>query len=224
MVDDPGHEQLEGQADEGGGQCRGQAPHPALVGDDGGGEDRRVDDQWVGEQGDGLRDLAGCRAGPQDGGGRQRVEVVGDAGVDQGGPHQEGDGEAQAGPRLAARQARSHGAWAGQCHDASSGAVRSAVRQGRRSVAAWLTYADEPIARAGAPVEEEVLVAGDASGPEAPRARDLVVPGPVPWSGWRDLNPRPLRPERSALPNCATPRVQPAQHSGVPAEDGNPTP
>src|SRR5213596_591311 len=29
------------------------------------------------------------------------------------------------------------------------------------------------------------------------------------WSGWRDLNPRPLRPERSALPSCATPRVEP---------------
>ena len=26
-------------------------------------------------------------------------------------------------------------------------------------------------------------------------------------SGWRDLNPRPLRPERSALPSCATPRT-----------------
>ena len=26
------------------------------------------------------------------------------------------------------------------------------------------------------------------------------------WSRWRDLNPRPLRPERSALPNWATPR------------------
>lgn len=25
-------------------------------------------------------------------------------------------------------------------------------------------------------------------------------------SGWRDSNPRPLRPERSALPSCATPR------------------
>lgn len=25
-------------------------------------------------------------------------------------------------------------------------------------------------------------------------------------SGWRDSNPRPLRPERSALPGCATPR------------------
>ena len=26
-------------------------------------------------------------------------------------------------------------------------------------------------------------------------------------SGWRDLNPRPLRPERSALPSCATARL-----------------
>jgi hypothetical protein len=33
---------------------------------------------------------------------------------------------------------------------------------------------------------------------------------PLTWdflSGWRDLNPRPLRPERSALPSCATPRL-----------------
>src|SRR5581483_194156 len=29
----------------------------------------------------------------------------------------------------------------------------------------------------------------------------------VSLSGWRDLNPRPLRPERSALPSCATPRA-----------------
>ena len=28
----------------------------------------------------------------------------------------------------------------------------------------------------------------------------------ITWSGWRDSNPRPLRPERSALPNCATAR------------------
>ena len=26
------------------------------------------------------------------------------------------------------------------------------------------------------------------------------------WSGWRDLNPRPLDPQSSALPNCATAR------------------
>ena len=29
---------------------------------------------------------------------------------------------------------------------------------------------------------------------------------PFCWSGWPDLNRRPLRPERSALPSCATPR------------------
>ena len=34
------------------------------------------------------------------------------------------------------------------------------------------------------------------------------------WSGRRDSNPRPLRPERSALPGCATPR----HHSAAPRE------
>ena len=34
---------------------------------------------------------------------------------------------------------------------------------------------------------------------------DQPAPHPV-WSGWRDLNPRPLGPEPSALPNCATSR------------------
>lgn len=37
------------------------------------------------------------------------------------------------------------------------------------------------------------------------QAPDLVLR----LSGWRDLNPRPLRPERSALPSCATPRSPP---------------
>ena len=32
-------------------------------------------------------------------------------------------------------------------------------------------------------------------------------------SGRRDLNPRPLRPERSALPNCATSRVLTSLHA-----------
>ena len=31
------------------------------------------------------------------------------------------------------------------------------------------------------------------------------------WSGRRDSNPRPLRPERSALPDCATPRLDVGQ-------------
>src|SRR5438477_5935331 len=37
-------------------------------------------------------------------------------------------------------------------------------------------------------------------------------------SGWRDLNPRLLRPERSALPGCATPRslgIIPEHGAGV---------
>ena len=34
------------------------------------------------------------------------------------------------------------------------------------------------------------------------------------WSGWRDLNPRPLVPQTSALPSCATARNSvPAQSS-----------
>src|SRR5699024_1723689 len=35
---------------------------------------------------------------------------------------------------------------------------------------------------------------------------DHLVIRDLDLSGWRDLNPRPLRPERSALPSCATPR------------------
>ena len=36
--------------------------------------------------------------------------------------------------------------------------------------------------------------------------KEASLPCSPRWSGWRDLNPRPLRPERSALPSCATPR------------------
>jgi hypothetical protein len=42
------------------------------------------------------------------------------------------------------------------------------------------------------------------------------------WSGWRDLNPRPLAPKASALPSCATPRctgwckAQPTRPPGSP--------
>ena len=47
------------------------------------------------------------------------------------------------------------------------------------------------------------------------------------WSGWPDLNRRPLRPERSALPSCATPRprggrrASRGQSSGKAARPGN---
>ena len=45
------------------------------------------------------------------------------------------------------------------------------------------------------------------------------------WSGWRDLNPRPLRPERSALPSCATPRCpgSGAQSNRDSIAEGSPT-
>jgi integrase len=52
--------------------------------------------------------------------------------------------------------------------------------------------------------DQEVARGMDAGSPDArnaeaapERAADLHVV----WSGWRDLNPRPLRPERSALPS-----------------------
>ena len=35
------------------------------------------------------------------------------------------------------------------------------------------------------------------------------------WSGRKDLNLRPLRPERSALPGCATPRPGEVSRKGV---------
>ena len=43
---------------------------------------------------------------------------------------------------------------------------------------------------------------------------DLSDTAPDLGSGWRDLNPRPLRPERSALPSCATPRSNEYYSSG----------
>ncbi len=39
-----------------------------------------------------------------------------------------------------------------------------------------------------------------------PLYRMSIRSSPITWSGWPDLNRRPLRPERSALPSCATPR------------------
>ena len=47
--------------------------------------------------------------------------------------------------------------------------------------------------------------AGSRSGYAHTKSPGPNGPGDSP-SGWRDLNPRPLRPERSALPSCATPR------------------
>ena len=49
--------------------------------------------------------------------------------------------------------------------------------------------------------------AGSRSGYTHTKSPGPNGPGDSP-SGWRDLNPRPLRPERSALPSCATPRCR----------------
>lgn len=46
------------------------------------------------------------------------------------------------------------------------------------------------------------------------------------WSGWRDSDPRPPRPERGALPSCATSR-NPSRHGRRPWQphwDSNPDP
>ena len=50
-----------------------------------------------------------------------------------------------------------------------------------------------------------VVAAGSAGSANTTAAAhvSLVKKG---WSGRRDLNPRPYRPERYALPSCATPR------------------
>jgi hypothetical protein len=46
-------------------------------------------------------------------------------------------------------------------------------------------------------------------------AKDPPAVPQIYWSGWRDSNPRPLRPERSALPSCATPRGNRASIPGA---------
>jgi hypothetical protein len=77
-----------------------------------------------------------------------------------------------------------------------------------------------------APCRRDVLRVADLAGPSESycgRTADHNSTKPRPGfparachlrrreSGWRDSNPRPLRPERSALPSCATPRVKPRQ-------------
>ena len=61
--------------------------------------------------------------------------------------------------------------------------------------------------------QREGVAAARAAPPQRIRAVHLLlVYGPdllLQPSGWRDSNPRPLRPERSALPSCATPRLCP---------------
>ena len=53
--------------------------------------------------------------------------------------------------------------------------------------------------------------------PYVNQAGRLAYSPGITWSGWPDLNRRPLRPERSALPSCATPR-RPLRESSRSAE------
>ena len=72
----------------------------------------------------------------------------------------------------------------------------------RADVERALTFAEPP--RVNAPVMQAVETA-KSEGPEAPAfARNL---GAFELSGRLDLNQRPLAPQASALPGCATPRV-----------------
>jgi hypothetical protein len=62
----------------------------------------------------------------------------------------------------------------------------------------------------GAVARPDRIAAGSAGWPNRRRPtaviRELLAPD-LTWSGWRDLNPRPLAPKASALPSCATPRT-----------------
>ena len=72
----------------------------------------------------------------------------------------------------------------------------------RADVERALTFAEPP--RVNAPVMQAVEMA-KSEGPEAPAfARNLRA---FELSGRLDLNQRPLAPQASALPGCATPRV-----------------
>jgi hypothetical protein len=55
------------------------------------------------------------------------------------------------------------------------------------------------------PLPTALLTRSDAFRVRGPSPRRLDPP----WSGWRDLNPRPRAPEARALPSCATTRCVP---------------
>ncbi len=57
-----------------------------------------------------------------------------------------------------------------------------------------------------------------SQGPNAWRSTlEMALELDVRWSGRRDLNPRPQRPERCALPSCATSRRPVHPHRSAPA-------
>ena len=108
------------------------------------------------------------------------------------------------------------GAWAVVAAGEASGyaALRYLVRQ---PVADWYTlhgpitcHGTEPfwtlrLDPAGAAVAFSTPEAGFESLMQPSNGDDERLIG-LTWSGWRDLNPRPLVPQTSALPSCATAR------------------
>ena len=86
----------------------------------------------------------------------------------------------------------------------------AAARMSKECPATRPRAAQPPAYRRGAlppprPHSRPCARAGSRSGYTHTKSPGPNGPGDSP-SGWRDLNPRPLRPERSALPSCATPR------------------
>ena len=93
------------------------------------------------------------------------------------------------------------------CHPPSG---TTAARMPKECPAAALEYRSRPHAEGvpchpPRPRSRPCARAGSRSGYTHTKSPGPNGPGDSP-SGWRDLNPRPLRPERSALPSCATPR------------------
>ena len=127
-----GDEELDGDAGGGDGQRDAQAAHAAGVGVDDPGRSDREDDERVGEDREGLGELAGRRAGVGSGGGQEQVEAeraAGGARIDvrgqwaggaQPGPGDEGQGESDAEDGLDILQAQ-RGARRGRIDGVASG-------------------------------------------------------------------------------------------------------
>ena len=115
--------------------------------------------------------------------------------------------EARPGPAAAlGHRSRPH-AEGVPCHPPSGTA---AARMSKGCPAAALGHRSRPHAEGvpchpPRPRSRPCARAGSRSGYTHTKSPGPNGPGDSP-SGWRDLNPRPLRPERSALPSCATPR------------------
>ena len=108
----------------------------------------------------------------------------------------------------------------------SGGTSPACARADAGPVAPWVMNRDRSVGRQAGSTARHGALRGNADWhrkrprPDCPvRASDLRSRE----SGWRDSNPRPLRPERSTLPSCATPRVKPRQRI-APRQVGSQTP